>query len=170
MPGPKGAWMFAAIMLTGCATVSSHQTQCEQQHPEFPAAVRCLKTAIGQPRNEETKLYLLTAEHLSERVQRHELSDAEARLELQKTYVRVYGAGGDESFGMILLRAFGAGMQGAAQSRAESNAALQQQDTQPSSAITQCRRVGSGVQCTTFGPEGTQTTHCRMVGSSLYCY
>lgn len=166
---PKRACtLLIFTVLTGCATVSSRQTDCEQQHAEFPEVVRCLKTALGQPRSEETKLYLLTAEQLSEKVQRQEISDADARLELRRTYVRVYSGGGDQSLGVKLFRVFAAGMQGAAQSRAESNAALQQEDTQPTS--TQCQRVGDNIYCTTYGQGAPQMTQCQVVGNNMYCH
>jgi len=167
VPDLKRAWVLLVAVLTGCATVSSYQTQCEQRTTTFPDMAQCLKAAVGQPRGQGTKLYLLVAEQLSQRVQRHEISDADARVELQRTYMRVYRDGGDDSTGGRLLRAFAAGMEGAARSRAESNAAMQQRDTRPSS--TDCQRVGNSIYCTTYGDGAPQMTQCRVVGNNLYC-
>lgn len=162
----KAVALILLVGLTGCATVASRQVSCEQRTTTFPDIAQCLKAAVGQPRIPETKLYLLTAEQLSEKVQRHEMSDTDARVELQRTYMRAYRDGGDDSTGKILLRAFAAGMQGAARARAESNAAMQR-DAQPSS--TDCQRVGNNIYCTTYGDGAPQMTQCQVVGNNLFC-
>jgi hypothetical protein len=87
--------IFAAS-LTGCAAGKSYQRECEEQTATFPAMVRCLKTALDadrRPYSEETKLYVMKAEQLSQKVQRQEMSDADARVALQELRVQLKANG-----------------------------------------------------------------------------
>jgi len=87
--------------ISGCATVGSYQADCEKQHSAFPEVVLCLKTALAkdQPaasKDARVRLYLLKADQLSQRVQRGELSDLDARVTLQELYVNLKSDADDE--------------------------------------------------------------------------
>lgn len=101
----RTAILLVACLAYGCATVGSYQTECEKRHRAFPDVVVCLKAAVAEdPRwwmssNASVKLYLLKAEQLSERVQRGEMSDLDARVAVQALYVdlqRGREVGGDK--------------------------------------------------------------------------
>jgi hypothetical protein len=84
--------LIFAASLAGCAAGKSYQRECEEQTTTFPAMVQCLKTALDadrRPYSEETKLYLMKAEQLSQKVQRQEMSDADARVALQELRVQL---------------------------------------------------------------------------------
>ena len=103
-----------AVSLGGCATVThvgvgELQTECEFKTKTFPEMANCLKLSIEThprcrglldttkvssktcfrygPNDSSVKLYLLKAEQLSQGVQKKEISDLDARVELQKLYV-----------------------------------------------------------------------------------
>lgn len=101
-----------AVSLGGCATVVGVgylQTECESKTKTFPEMANCLKLSIethprcgrlpatatptsktcfnSSPNDSSVKLYLLKAEQLSQGVQKKEISDLDARVELQKLYV-----------------------------------------------------------------------------------
>lgn len=83
----------AALTFGGCSTVGSHQRECEQQYARFSDMVDCLNRSIATDRRPDPsgriKLYLLTAEDLKERVERGDMSEADARRQLQEQYVRL---------------------------------------------------------------------------------
>ena len=100
--------------LGGCATVvgvGDLQTECESKTKTFPEMANCLKLSIEthprcrnlldtatvssktcfkhSPSDSSVKLYLLKADQLSQGVQKKEISDLDARVELQKLYVEI---------------------------------------------------------------------------------
>jgi hypothetical protein len=89
-------WAAVLSLCAGCATIGSYQAECEKKHAAFPEVVACLKEAVASDSrpeiyksSPELKLYLLKAEQLSQRVQRGEISDLDARVELQQLYVEM---------------------------------------------------------------------------------
>jgi len=81
--------------LAGCATVGRLQASCEKTSTTFPELAACLNTSIAESgssrmqNNPEVKLYVLKAEQLSQRVKNNEMSDIDARVELQTMYVNL---------------------------------------------------------------------------------
>ena len=101
-----------AMSLGGCATVvgvGDLQTECESKTKTFPEMANCLRLSIEtfpqchsqidrakvssktcfdlSPNDSFVKLYLLKSDQLSQGVQKKEISDIDARVELQKLYV-----------------------------------------------------------------------------------
>lgn len=78
-------------MLSGCATVGSYQQECEIQHKAFSDMVNCLNSSVYSDSrlagSAFVKLYVLKAEQLSKKVSNGEMSEIDARVELQQTYV-----------------------------------------------------------------------------------
>lgn len=81
----------SVLILSGCATVGSYQQECETKYQAFPDMVNCLNSSVhsdsrmaGSPL---IKLYMLKAEQLSKKVSNSEMSEIDARVELQQTYV-----------------------------------------------------------------------------------
>jgi hypothetical protein len=81
--------------VTACTTVGKMQASCEKTSATFPELTVCLKQSIeanGSNRMQSdasVKLYLLKADQLSQRVQNKEISDLDARVELQTLYVNL---------------------------------------------------------------------------------
>ncbi|MDO8597907.1 MAG: hypothetical protein Q7R45_14955 [Sulfuricaulis sp.] len=85
------------LVLASCTTVGQIQASCEATSKTFLALADCLKVAIADSdssrmkNSPEVKLYLLKAEQLSQRVRNNEMSDLDARVELQTLYVNIKG-------------------------------------------------------------------------------
>jgi uncharacterized lipoprotein YajG len=83
----------AACLLAGCARVGTTQTGCEQSTQTFPEMTACLKTVVDRtftPRPQydpALSLYFAKVVQLSERVRIDQISDFDARAELQRNYV-----------------------------------------------------------------------------------
>lgn len=81
--------------VSGCASVGSYQADCEKQYSAFPDVVSCLKNSLakdwrpGTTKDARIRLYLLKADQLSQKVQKGELSDLDARVALQELYVNL---------------------------------------------------------------------------------
>lgn len=82
-----------AATLTGCASITSLQAECEATNQAFPAAMSCLESKIAQDsrlsKSPDAKLYALRARQLSQRVQTGQLSELDARVELQRLSVEI---------------------------------------------------------------------------------
>lgn len=120
--------ILATVLLGACATVGQLQADCESKSGTFPEMATCLRTAVaasdrpGMQSNPEVKLYLLKADQLSQRVSKGEISDLDARVELQTMYVNLRN-----------------------QQRSAAAAAA---GTRP--RTTNCFAVGNSVQCNTY--------------------
>ena len=83
----------ACCVLSGCARVGTTQTGCEQSTQTFPEMASCLKVVVDRrftPRpqyNPELSLYFAKVGQLTERVSIDQISDFDARAELQRNYV-----------------------------------------------------------------------------------
>ena len=87
----------AAICLTACAGPgpgSQMQTDCEARHAAFAPMFECTRDAVAAKRpdllgNPRVKLYLLRGEQLAARVASGALTDLDAKVEWQRTYVEL---------------------------------------------------------------------------------
>src|SRR5687768_11325973 len=84
------------IFLQGCATVATHQNNCEKQYSKFPAMVSCLKRSIKSDINLQTSfnndlinLYLSYADVLRTKVIDGKRSEEDARLALASFYANI---------------------------------------------------------------------------------
>ena len=83
----------ACTLLFGCTSVGKIQAGCEQTASTFPELASCLRTSIANSdssrmqNSPEVKFYLLKADQLSERVKKREISDLDARVELQTLFL-----------------------------------------------------------------------------------
>jgi hypothetical protein len=83
----------AFCLLAGCARVGTTQTGCEQSTQTFLEMASCLKVVVDRtftPRPQydpALSLYLVKIEQLTERVRIDQISDFDARAELQRNYV-----------------------------------------------------------------------------------
>ena len=83
----------ACALLSGCTSVGKIQAGCEHTSRTFPELASCLRTSIASSdsssmqNSPEVKLYLLKADQLSDRVKKKEISDLDARVELQTLYL-----------------------------------------------------------------------------------
>ncbi len=82
------------LILTGCATVGKQQGLCEKQYSSFADIVRCTKQSLLAVRpnvinDPEIKLYFLKGDELSEKVNKGEISEVEAKVEWQALYVKL---------------------------------------------------------------------------------
>ncbi|CAG75267.1 putative lipoprotein [Pectobacterium atrosepticum SCRI1043] len=86
-------YLFAIIplMLTSCTTASELQSECEKRYVRLSDMATCLDYSIKEePILSSTpwlKLYVLNAKLLGQKVDKGELKDLEARIELQNQYI-----------------------------------------------------------------------------------
>ncbi|WP_113627560.1 hypothetical protein [Pectobacterium peruviense] len=86
-------YLFAIIplMLTSCTTTSELQSACEKRYPRLSDMATCLDYSIKEePILASTpwlKLYVLNAKVLGKKVDKGEMDDLEARIELQNQYI-----------------------------------------------------------------------------------
>jgi len=91
----KVSLILAATAVSACTTLGQYQAQCEARTKLFPELAECIKAEIASSdsrrmqNNAGVRLYLLTAEQLSDRVRKGAISDLDARVELQKLYVEL---------------------------------------------------------------------------------
>ncbi|WP_245759456.1 hypothetical protein [Yersinia ruckeri] len=85
--------LILPFLLAGCAKVSDYQAKCEQQYSRFSEMASCLDTSVKTDSRMASaatpKLYVLTAKMLGEGVDKGNISDSQARLELQTLYVNM---------------------------------------------------------------------------------
>ena len=86
-----------SLTLPACGSLAWTQASCERTSPPFPELADCISWGVAasgngwMQNNPDVKLYLLTANQLSQRVKRQEMSGMEARAELQSLYVDLRG-------------------------------------------------------------------------------
>ena len=148
----------ACALLSGCTSVGKIQAGCEQTSPTFPELATCLRTSIAgsdssrMQNSPEVKLYLLKADQLSERVKKREISDLDARVELQQLYLDA----------KVEMQTLFVNLRGPETGRAASGAPTAAPAASPAAApaaspaaaatrpkITSCYSTGISVQCTT---------------------
>lgn len=83
--------LLAAVALGGCATVGKYQQACEAKYENFSEMVSCLKTSTRSDSrmagDARIRLYLMKADQLVAQVNANQLSETDARLQLQETYL-----------------------------------------------------------------------------------
>lgn len=81
----------AVVLLSGCAGLQEYQASCEKKHSAFPDFAACYKSEVLADRRAQNdarvKLLLLKTDQLAERVKAGQLSDLDARVEFQQTFV-----------------------------------------------------------------------------------
>lgn len=85
--------VFAALVLSACATITTYHNECLETYAAFADQVACTQAQVqadqrlrGDPLVQE---YLLTANQLVGEVERGEASEEEARLDLVRTLNRI---------------------------------------------------------------------------------
>lgn len=85
--------LVVSFFFVGCATVGSYQAECEQKNTEFKNIVQCLKISTSSDsrmiNNPKIKLYLLKADQLNQKIENKEISEIDAKLELQEYYLKL---------------------------------------------------------------------------------
>ncbi len=83
--------VLVSLLVAGCAKVGDYQNQCEQRYAKLSDVATCLD---GNVRNDyrlsraaAPKLYVLTAKQLGQAVDEGQMTDTQARVELQKVYL-----------------------------------------------------------------------------------
>lgn len=88
--------ILAAASFSSSATVYSIQSQCERDYPKFTEMVNCLSTNIMRDNNlrddQEARTYVATAKNLAGKVQRKQIYEDDAVLQLQEKYNRMNAA------------------------------------------------------------------------------
>jgi hypothetical protein len=83
--------LLAIAALNGCATVGKYQQACEATYENFSDMVSCLKSSARSDSrmadNARVRLYLMKADQLVAQVNDKELTETDARLQLQETYL-----------------------------------------------------------------------------------
>ena len=82
-----------ALAATGCANLGSIQADCEKTTKTFPELYRCIDSAIAletrYANSAQVQLFRLKAAQLSGRVERKQIEDIDARVELKQLYVQI---------------------------------------------------------------------------------
>ncbi|PPE57086.1 hypothetical protein [Pectobacterium brasiliense] len=81
------------LLLVGCAKVSDYQAGCEQRYSKLSDMATCLDISIKNDSRMATaptpKMYVLAAKFLGQKVDSGEITDMQARMELQNLYINM---------------------------------------------------------------------------------
>lgn len=85
------------LLISGCASqkINTYQTECEKKTTTFAELTSCLQSALETQSSSflsddsGLKLYVLKAEQLSQKIQKGEISEIDARVTLQELYVKL---------------------------------------------------------------------------------
>lgn len=87
----KKLLIISIVVLSGCAKVSDYQASCEQRYSKLSEMASCLDDSIKNDWRMKSastpKLYALAAKSLGEKVDSGQISETDARLQLQSLYV-----------------------------------------------------------------------------------
>lgn len=89
------ATLASVAVAYGCATAGQYQSSCEKAHPDFAGMAACIKASVASDNRinkEDLKLLAMKAEQLSGRVQSGQMSEIDARVELQQMVVDIDSA------------------------------------------------------------------------------
>ncbi|WP_196208575.1 hypothetical protein [Citrobacter sp. Res13-Sevr-PEB04-36] len=85
--------IIVAILLSGCAKVSDYQDSCEQRYKKLSDVANCLDISVKNDSRMASastpKLYVLAAKMLGQGVDNGQITDAQARVQLQSLYVQM---------------------------------------------------------------------------------
>lgn len=91
---------LGGLFVAGCAGLQSYQADCEKRTTGFVEFAACYKVEVLADRRAQNdarvKLLLLKTEQIAERVKGGALSELDARLEFQQTYVTLKDAANSE--------------------------------------------------------------------------
>lgn len=91
---------MGAMIISGCAGLQDYQATCERRTSTFAQFTECYKAEVLADRRAQSdarvKLLLLKTDQLSERVKTGSLSELDARLEFQQTFVALKDAANSE--------------------------------------------------------------------------
>ncbi len=81
-------------VLTGCATGTAMQAECESKHSKFTDIYRCTYDSIAARnpsilQDARAKLYLLRGEQLAQEVEKGKISDIDAKVAWQRSFVEM---------------------------------------------------------------------------------
>lgn len=149
--------VISILLLSGCAKVSDYQASCEQRYSKLSDMANCLDSSIKSDSRMATastpKLYVLAAKMLGQGVDNGQISDAQARLQLQSLYVQMQN---NERAQQI------------AQSQAFQQALMNYQAVNTMQAIEQKARQPSYVPPVTL-QNNNITTDCHTYGNNTTC-
>jgi len=81
------------LLLIGCAKVSDYQASCEQRYSKLSDVATCLDISIKNDYRMGTaatpKMYVLAAKFLGQKVDSGDITDMQARMELQNLYINM---------------------------------------------------------------------------------
>lgn len=97
MPSIKSTTATIAMLIAafGCATAGQYQSSCEKAHTDFAGMAACIKESVASDNRinkEGMKLFAMKAEQLAGRVQSGQMSEIDARVELQQLVVEIDSA------------------------------------------------------------------------------
>lgn len=149
--------IFSFFLLTGCAKVSDYQAKCEMQSDQLSVVADCLnKSVLSDSRMSDsplTKMYVLAAKYLGEKVDAGEISDSQARLELQNFYMKLQAQENYNS--MVQSQAIQQGLLNyqtmqtmqAIENKANRPTPYYPPAQQHGNVSTNCYKLGNNVQC-----------------------
>lgn len=85
--------LLSVVILSGCAKVSDYQASCEQRYAKLSDMANCLDSSVKNDSRMASastpKLYVLAAKMLGQGVDNGQITDAQARVQLQSLYVQM---------------------------------------------------------------------------------
>ncbi|HGH7262902.1 TPA: hypothetical protein ACHQNL_002658 [Serratia marcescens] len=153
----KRMLVLLPFFLVGCAKVSDYQASCEQRYIKLSDMANCLDSSIkndSRMASEPTpKLYVLAAKMLGQGVDQGQISDAQARVQLQSLYIQMQNSERAQQI---------------AQSQAFQQAMLNYQAVNTMQAIEQKARQPSYVPPVQL-QNNNITTNCQTYGNQTRC-
>ncbi len=153
----KKLLVLIPFLITGCAKVSDYQTSCEQRYAKLSDMATCLDSSIksdSRMASEPTpKLYALAAKMLGQGVDQGQISDAQARVQLQSLYIQMQNSERDQQI---------------AQSQAFQQAIMNYQAVNTMQAIEQRSRQPQYIPPVQL-QNNNITTNCQTYGNQTRC-
>ncbi|WP_336842185.1 hypothetical protein [Serratia nevei] len=156
----KKLLVFLPILLVGCAKVSDYQASCEQRYPKLTDMANCLDSSIKSDSrmvSEPTpKLYVLAAKMLGQGVDQGQISDAQARVQLQSLYIQMQNSeraqqiAQSQAFQQALLNYQAVNTMQAIEQKARQPAYIPPVQLQNNSVTTNCRTYGNQTNCQSY--------------------
>lgn len=132
--------LYFIVFLIGCSSVSigKIQTTCESMYSSFQQVISCTKDSLRAQRPNafnfaEVKFYFLKADELVDAINRGQITEIQAKVQLQQVYLNLKASSD-------------------AQSQAAMNTMLQLQQIQNQQrpVNTNCTTFGSSVNCRSY--------------------
>ncbi|MEY0031233.1 hypothetical protein AB7W76_21780 [Providencia rettgeri] len=146
-----------SLLLAGCAKVSDYQNKCEIQNEKLSQVATCLNNSVSSDsrmaNSPQVKMYILAAKYLGEKVDAGEITDTQARLELQNFYIALQNQ-----------EAYNSAMQG----QAIQQGLLNYQTLQTMQAI-QNKANRPDIYYPPVQQHGNVSTNCYKLGDNVHC-